>query len=190
MYNPYAPPAAPIAVPVPVAGEPATRSRRLAGAIVDGLFDLAFQMAPAMVLRGIGLDVFPRAPVHGAFAKAMPSGVLMQLCFLLPAAVQWTLIARTGQSLGKKAVGTRIVTNDGRTAGFVHGVLYRAGPKYLLSLISTVLGAIHAPELHSAAVGGVIGALFLADWLFILRGDVRCIHDHIAGTHVVRAPRC
>src|SRR5580700_7190859 len=105
MYNPYAPPAAPIMGPAPGAGERATRSRRLAGALVDGLFDLTHQMAPAMVLRGAGLDVFRRGPAHGHLAAVMPSGVLMQLCFLLPAAVQWTLIARTGQSLGKKAVG-------------------------------------------------------------------------------------
>jgi uncharacterized RDD family membrane protein YckC len=191
-YNPYAPPRAPRArLPVASPGGRAlaARGRRLAGALLDGLFDVAFQMSPAFALRGAGLDPFPRGPAKGAFSSFMPSGVLIQLCFLLPAAVQWTLIARSGQSLGKKAVGTRIVTRRGRRAGLVRGVIFRAGPEFSLSLTGTALGAMHVPMHYSVVFSVVVALLYLSDALFIFRHDVRCIHDHIAGTWVVRVGR-
>jgi uncharacterized RDD family membrane protein YckC len=188
-YNPYAPPRAPRARPPaasPAGRTLATRGRRLAAALLDGLFDVAFQMSPAFALHGAGLDPFPRGSTRTAFSAFMPSGLLIQLCFLLPAAVQWTLIARSGQSLGKKAVGTCIVTRRGGRVGLVRGVIFRAGPEFALSLTGTALGVLHLPQLYSGVYAAVVAVLYLSDALFIFRRDVRCIHDHIAGTWVVR----
>ena len=74
---------------------------------------------------------------------------------------------KSGQTLGKKALGIRIVKmNTGLNGGFVPNVLLRI---ILNGLI------------------GVITFYGLVDILFIFRSDCRCIHDLIAGTQVVIA---
>jgi uncharacterized RDD family membrane protein YckC len=79
----------------------------------------------------------------------------------------WTTRA---QSIGKLAMGIKIVTLDGRNADFARIVFRRFLPTSLVALIPFV--------------GGILA---LADALAIFRNDRRCIHDHIAGTRVVRA---
>jgi uncharacterized RDD family membrane protein YckC len=82
---------------------------------------------------------------------------------------QWILISGTGQSLGKKWNGIRIERVDGLAVGFVSCVVLR---NWLLKL----LGAVP-----------YIGIVFyLVDSLCIFRRDRRCLHDHLAGTRVVR----
>jgi uncharacterized RDD family membrane protein YckC len=81
-------------------------------------------------------------------------------------------VALTGQSIGKRLIGTRIVLADGTPAGFVHGVLLR---EWLL-----------LPYRGVPILGGVIG---LGDVLAIFRRSRRCLHDDVAGTLVVRARR-
>ena len=79
------------------------------------------------------------------------------------------LLAKQGQTIGKKMVGTRIVSNADESLlslGQVFGLRYL--PMYLIALIPLV--------------GNVVT---LADCLFIFRKDKRCIHDIIAGTKVV-----
>lgn len=73
-------------------------------------------------------------------------------------------LARTGQTVGKKIVGIRIVNNDdGGHPGGVRLIVMRAMVK--------------------GAIGILLGPLFA----FIFREDRRCIHDLIAGTKVVEA---
>ncbi|GEP41029.1 RDD family protein [Brevifollis gellanilyticus] len=72
-----------------------------------------------------------------------------------------------GQSLGKKWMGIRIASfEDNSNAGFVKAVILRA------------------------IVNGLIGAFVpfygLVDVFFVFREDRRCIHDLLAGTHVVK----
>ena len=83
--------------------------------------------------------------------------------------VQWFLIARNGQSIGKRIIRTRIVRLDGSNPGFVYGVLLRSW---------VLIGLQFIPLL-----GYFIG---LADALFVFRRDRRTIHDHIAGTKVIQ----
>jgi uncharacterized RDD family membrane protein YckC len=60
----------------------------------------------------------------------------------------------------------------GQNAGFVKAVLLRA-------VVPGIIGAVP-----------LVGSIFsLVDPLFIFRGDRRCIHDLIAGTNVVTAPK-
>lgn len=83
--------------------------------------------------------------------------------------VQAILISNTGRSIGKFVVGTRIVTVDDEPAGFVHGYALRDVPVM-------VIGAMP-----------VIGPLFtFFDAIAVFSANRRCIHDHIAGTKVVR----
>jgi len=79
------------------------------------------------------------------------------------------LLAKYGQTVGKKLVGTRIVSHvDERILplGRVFGLRYLP-----LSIIAQI-----------PVVGGFVGII---DGLFIFRKDKRCIHDLIAGTKVV-----
>jgi uncharacterized RDD family membrane protein YckC len=91
---------------------------------------------------------------------------------LAVAIYQWVLISRTGQSLGKKWTGIRIERLDGNPITFGSGV-------FLRNWVPKLIGGV--PYL------GMI--FFLIDCLFIFRDDRRCIHDHIAGTRVVRQQR-
>ncbi len=83
---------------------------------------------------------------------------------------------KSGQTVGKRVVGIRIVRADTKeNGGFVVNVLKRsllAGLPYLaLIFISPILGALY----------------IWADILFIFREDRRCLHDRIAGTMVIQA---
>jgi uncharacterized RDD family membrane protein YckC len=88
---------------------------------------------------------------------------------LVVAIVQWVLISRNGQSIGKRIIRTRIVRVDGTNPGFVYGVFLRSWVPMGLQFIPFV--------------GSFIG---LADALFVFRNDRRTIHDHIAGTKVIQ----
>ena len=75
-----------------------------------------------------------------------------------------------GQTIGKKWMGIRIANyEDGSNPGFVKAFLVR-------SFVNGLIGAV--PFL------GLIYAI--VDICFIFREDHRCIHDLMAGTHVVK----
>jgi uncharacterized RDD family membrane protein YckC len=98
-------------------------------------------------------------------------GVLLSILLLgLLAIVQIILLANRGQTFGKKMMKIRVVRfADGGNPGFLSAVVLRL---FVPGLISAVPCA---------------GSLFsLADVLFIFGTERRCIHDHIAGTKVVR----
>lgn len=94
---------------------------------------------------------------------ALTTGV--GLGFLVLIGVNIYLLATRGQSLGKLAVGIRIVRTDGQPAG----------------LVSLVLMRIFVPQLIQV----FCGIFSLIDSLSIFSEDSRCIHDKIAGTIVV-----
>lgn len=84
---------------------------------------------------------------------------------------QWYLLATLGQTIGKRQMGIKIVlVKDLSNGGFVANVLLRV----------FAAGALKAVPV----VGGIVT---IADALFIFRDDRRCIHDHIAGTCVIKA---
>jgi uncharacterized RDD family membrane protein YckC len=87
--------------------------------------------------------------------------------------VNWTLLARRGQTIGKIVAGTRVVLLDGSPAPFKKIVVLRTWVFHLLSYI---------PGVNRLAP--VVG---LIDALYIFRADRRCLHDQLAGTKVVRA---
>jgi uncharacterized RDD family membrane protein YckC len=88
----------------------------------------------------------------------------------LPIAIyQWTLIARTGQTIGKKWMRIRIVKVDGSSVGFGDGVALR-------DWVMRGVGFI-------PCVGGIIS---LVGILMIFSDGHRCLHDQIAGTKVIK----
>jgi uncharacterized RDD family membrane protein YckC len=85
-------------------------------------------------------------------------------------AYQWRLLTLTGQTLGKKWLGLRVVRVDGSRASFVQVVLLRV---WLLQVLTYI-----------PLVGNFIAFL---DAIMIFGAERRCLHDRIAGTIVVRA---
>ena len=129
----------------------AGRGSRLGAAIIDGIiYGVAIILLAALgpVLPPIGF-------------------VLGGLVFVAIFIYQMVLLSKYGQTLGKKAVGIRIVKMDtGQNGGFVPNVLLRLFVNGLVGFIPLY---------------GLVGILF------IFRSDRRCIHDMIAGTQVVEA---
>ena len=123
----------------------AGRGSRLSAVIIDGLIGVV----PFIILIFI-------SPNLGLLLLA---GVFIY---------QMVLLTKSGQTLGKKALGIRIVkVNTGQNGGFVSNVLLRI-------VLNGVLGFI-------------LPFYSLVDALLIFRRDRRCIHDLIAGTHVIEA---
>jgi uncharacterized RDD family membrane protein YckC/DNA-directed RNA polymerase subunit RPC12/RpoP len=82
--------------------------------------------------------------------------------------LQWTLLTFSGQTIGKKILMMRVVTDQGELPGFVRVILIREWASYLLCIVPWA-----GPWYR-----------FL-DPLFIFSGSRKCLHDHIAGTRVV-----
>jgi uncharacterized RDD family membrane protein YckC len=146
----------------------ATPGQRLAGHFVDALFlaggSMLFLPAEAFVLF---------IPTN---ASLLLSGGIQESAYLpllffyaCAAGLQWTLIARRGQTIGKYLVKSRIVRLGGSKPGFYHGVFLRSCLGYL-PLALPIAGSLYA----------------LVDALFVFRRDRRTLRDLIAGTRVVQ----
>lgn len=166
-HNPYAAPISPqyqqpmgfgadMGMQQPLAGLGA----RFAGALVDGLAMMALAIPGFIML---------------ASANGSPDEAVMLLGIgapiLVVTIVQWYLIATSGQSIGKKLLGTKIIKMDGSDVDFVSGVILR----------SWVTGALAQIPI----AGGIIG---LVDALMIFGDERRTLHDRIAGTQVIALP--
>ena len=140
------------------------RSRRQHGVLAPRAIRLVAFIVDAAILWG-ALFVSTLLPRNGG---ALVISLVILLVLLLYAAVQITLLARRGQTIGKRLLGIRIVLKDsGHNGGFVTNVVVRAG--------------------IGIALGIVVPFYVLIDVLFIFKGDRRRVTDRIAGTIVVRA---
>ena len=101
-------------------------------------------------------------------AVSTPLGVsLLARAILGIPIVQVVLLTMDGQTIGKKALNTRVVSvTTGLNAGFMTNVALRAW----------LNAGINIVPLYA-----------LVDVLLIFREDKRCVHDLIAGTKVVKA---
>lgn len=139
---------------------------RFGARMVDGLAAAAaFVPSVALILS---LPVDPED--SGALALEMlPSAGL----YLGLVGYQWYGTATAGQTIGKRMLGIRIVTEDGDTPGFFAGVVMR---EWALRIVGAVLNA----------ATGLVGSLVaLADALMVFTDEGRTLHDRIAGTRVV-----
>jgi len=162
--DPYQPPATELRAPAQLGrdGETlASRESRFAAALIDGFIILAL--------------VLPLQWKMGMFEKSEANNLVTTVAwgaagFLLTLLIEGYFLATRAQSLGKMALKIKIVTLDGKNADLKRIVLLRMLPVSLVSMIPTV---------------GVV--LSMVDPLLIFRDDRRCVHDHIAGTRVVKA---
>lgn len=175
-FNPYAPPAADVDQGLHLGDDLvlADRGARFLAFLID-VFLMFFAMLPGIGILFVVVDGAGPSSL-GIFGRAdgILSALLLAFVFLLAfQGFQWYLISTTGQSLGKRWLGVKIVRMDGLPCGFVHGVLLRSWVPHLLVSFVPFLGYV----------------FFLVDALFILGDERRCIHDHMASTQVVVAPK-
>ncbi|TWU26543.1 RDD family protein [Novipirellula galeiformis] len=151
-------------------GNIASIGQRIAGAVIDGLFNMTGFVAGMLVV----MLVAPAADGAGDEAAAGIGLVLMFALFFLgsiPFIINMVLISMSGQSLGKKIVKTRIVDKQtGVQVGFLHGVLIR----------NIGFGAITAIPV----IGGFIA---IADLVYLFTQGHETLHDKLAQTIVVEA---
>jgi uncharacterized RDD family membrane protein YckC len=160
-HNPYAPPVSPIShygnqPDKPLAG----RGARLGASLLDGIVAV-FAIIP--IGMGAGQVNSETGATTSMGTVLMGIGALAFLGLLI---YQLVLLAKQGQTLGKKWLGIRIVRNDGSPASF--------GRTFGLRML----------------LNGLIGFIplyGLVDILFIFAEDRRCLHDKLADTKVVVA---
>lgn len=164
--NPYAPPSARVGdvATVDAEQELASRLARLGGSIVDSLISLVI-IVPVLLLTGY---------LGAVFGDTVGLGVqlgLVVLTLVVFLAINGYMLATSGQTIGKRIAGTRIVSvEDGQLVPLVRLVALRSVSIWVISLLP-VIGTI----------------LPMVDVLLIFRADRRCGHDMIAGTKVITA---
>ena len=162
--DPYAAPAAPLAGPAPATAVLvlAERGTRLAAALIDGGMKL---LVYAPLLAFIPLYAGERE-ASGAEVAMVVGAMGLALVVLVLWNCVW--LHQYGQTVGKRALGIRIVRRDGSPADLGRLIGLRFLPMFLINLI--------------------FGALsFLVDTLMIFGEERRCLHDLMADTVVVQA---
>jgi uncharacterized RDD family membrane protein YckC len=169
--NPYAAPVAAseayaladgMADDAPLAG----RWARFCAAFLNGLLNIGAMLPGIFVIAlaaGAGRD-------SSLPAVLLPIGILVMLvCLIALLIYQVRMLARDGQTWGKKRMNIRVVLYD---TGTVPGLGRSFG---LREVVNNLLANI-------PFIGGFYA---LADCLFIFGEERRCVHDLIAGTKVV-----
>lgn len=139
----------------------ASRAARLGAGLVDMLVCLVIYFAVLLPLYG--LNAF-RPEFH---ARIRPG---LAIYYVLTYAMEAWLLYQFSQSVGKLAIGLRIVRPDGSRATF--------GRTFVLRTL--VIGAL-------AFIPWIGMLLVLLDCIFIFGPSRRCVHDYLADTIVVTA---
>jgi uncharacterized RDD family membrane protein YckC len=163
--NRYQPPQAAVADVVTTdESELASRGARFGAAMLDGLIALVI-IGPAMWMSGFWTKAMAGTTTFVDQLMLAPIGLVVYLV------LHGYLLHTSGQTIGKRLVGTRIVSvDDNRILPLWKVFVLRFLPISVASQIP-IVGQL---------------ASFI-DPLFIFRADQRCIHDLIAGTKVVKA---
>lgn len=158
----------------PLAGLDAPISTRFWAAVVDGLIIMGLVLLAATYVGTLELTAVKRfgRELAGEIDRS-PELVTMYLQMgiatamaMLHCPVQWALLTKKGQTIGKMLFGIRVVGRGGGRVGFFRAVVLRNWLRRALNLIPLF---------------GVFDCAFLMD------GGGRCLHDYIAGTRVIRA---
>ncbi|MEO8385282.1 MAG: RDD family protein [Betaproteobacteria bacterium] len=162
--NIYAPPEAIVDDVIPD-GEIALADRgaRFVAALIDGILVGALN---GFLAYAVGYNIFaPKtAPSVATQVLLMLSGIALMML------INGYLLAKNGQTVGKKLMSIKIVRTDGSKATIQRIVGMRLLPVWVVSAIPFA-GAI----------------VTLVDVLFIFRESRKCLHDNIADTIVAKA---
>ncbi|WP_028455191.1 RDD family protein [Chitinilyticum litopenaei] len=169
--NPYQPPEADLSIPDTLSPKPrpelASRWRRLSAVLLN-----VAVLIVCLVLSTLVEVLYSQFVPYRAFDSSLVA-ILMPvwaICAGLLLQVVW--IVRHGQTLGKYWLGIRVVRSDYSPCGLLRYILLREILMILLKAIP-ILGNL----------------ISLADILAIFRGSLRCLHDDLADTIVIREPQ-
>ena len=160
--NPYNAPESDVQPIVNELNDDASRWLRLFAALIDGIIATIITV-PLMMHYGI-LELAMQGQEPG-YQYTVMFTLLGIVAFML---IHGYLLKTKGQTIGKLALGIKIVTLESELPPFGKLISLRYLPIWALQLVPA------------------INLLALVDVLFIFRGDKRCVHDLIAGTKVIR----
>ena len=165
--NPYEAPSVDPTLPLEIAGgeELATLGERFVGSFVDGLVS-----GLGVLLIFVALWFSGVAERFTAIGEAGTTALYTVAAFAVFVAINWRFLKESGQTIGKKAAKTKVVTLDGRVPRVDDQVFKRYAFLNLIGLIPVV--------------GTVVAVVNI---LFIFGKERRCLHDRLAGTKVVKA---
>jgi uncharacterized RDD family membrane protein YckC len=159
-------------------GTPAERGARLAAVTIDDLIVLAICL-PAIFAAVPKLSAVMADVINGAqfdpYALIWPmlsgiGAIISVIGFIAWAVVTTWLVATNGQTIGKRALGIKVVRKDGSRASL--GRIF-----WLRNVLNMVPSWLP-----------YIGLLYqLVDPLLIYQDSRQCLHDRIADTIVVKA---
>ncbi len=141
----------------------ASLGQRLAGAFIDGFLQLAtaVPILSQTVLAGI------TSPAEITTAIIIQANLIHLTVYL---GLHGYLLHKNGQTVGKLLAGSKIRFVDGRKPSLLHILVMR-------TFVPGLLGMVPRVGLWLVTAGTAL----------ILRPDRRALHDHIAGTVVVKA---
>jgi len=152
--------------------ESASRAARLAAVMLDGLLGFVW-FTPAYIANFAMIAQQSRgnpAMVWINLAKTGGWFYLGLLGALIVLAIDLTLLARNGQTIGKKLLGIKVVRVDGSPVSLFRVFFLRYVCNTLLTLIP-LFGSLYS----------------LVDCLMIFSESRRTVHDRIADTIVIKA---
>jgi len=152
--------------------ESASRAARLAAVMLDGLLGFVW-FTPAYIANFATIAQQSRgnpAMVWINIAKTGGWFYLGLLGALIVLAIDLTLLARNGQTIGKKLLGIKVVRVDGSPVSLFRVFFLRYVCNTLLTLIP-LFGSLYS----------------LVDCLMIFSESRRTVHDRIADTIVIKA---
>jgi uncharacterized RDD family membrane protein YckC len=114
---------------------------------------------------GVGSQIFSGEGV-GIVTQFLVS--LLSLAAFI--AINYHFWEKNGQSIGKLAVGTKIVRTNGDRCPASRIITHRILPIYIIQQVPVI--------------GNIVG---LVDALLIFRASKKCLHDDIADTIVIKA---
>ncbi len=162
--NPYAPPRSLVRDAEPEVLDLADRVQRLGAFVADAIAGFVMIYLPALALLFATGALDDTAEIDGATLAT--AGLLCLIGFAAWAFITALLVARNGQTIGKRLLEIKVVRSDGSPASL--GRIF-----WLRNVVSWLLGLI---PFYS-----------IIDPLFIFGVRRQCIHDLVADTIVVRA---
>jgi uncharacterized RDD family membrane protein YckC len=163
--NPYAAPSGDLS-DVPKTQQLASLGARFGAAMIDGIILGLLTTVPLILIMG-GWTGYITAAASASFLFKLGISALGFVAYTI---VNGALLARDGQTVGKKLVGIKIVRADGSKVDLVRILTRRVAPLYLCQFIPFV-----GPF------------LLLIDYCLIFRSSRQCVHDQIADTIVIDA---
>jgi len=149
--------------------EAATRLSRLGAALLDGLVAFAPLGAVAVLV--------PMALISGGAGAMLALVLVAGFVSLAVIVTQIVLLVKYGQTIGKKALGIRMIISSGETPSIWRVFFLRWLPFMVVAGVVELVFKVR----------GVGNIVHLVDVVLIFQPTRCCLHDLFADTHVIKA---